>query len=133
MHVEQTFKAATALAGVAASYLWGGWTSLLGILLALVIIDFVTGLMASAIEGRLSSNIGFLGIPRKITIFLIVAVAHLVDVALGNGNMVRDATIFFYLANELISIIENSGRIGLPVPDPIKNAVAILKGKEGGK
>jgi toxin secretion/phage lysis holin len=58
-----------------------------------------------------------------------VAIAHLVDTALGDGHLLRDATIFFFLANELHSILENAGRVGLPVPDPIKRAVEVLKGK----
>ena len=58
-----------------------------------------------------------------------VAIAHLVDTALGDQHVLRDATIFFYLANELLSIIENAGRVGLPVPEPIKRAVEVLKGK----
>jgi phage-related holin len=62
-------------------------------------------------------------------IFCLVAVGHLVDIAVSQGHMVSDAIVFFYLGNELLSILENAGRTGLPVPDQIKNAVDILKGK----
>ena len=72
---------------------------------------------------------GFVGIAKKVAIFFLVAVAHLVDVAIGQGDVVRDATIFFYLANELVSILENCGRLGLPVPEVIKKAVVVLKNK----
>jgi toxin secretion/phage lysis holin len=71
------------------------------------------------------------GIAKKVFIFAMVAVAHLIDTALGDAHLLRDATIFFYLANELLSIIENVGRIGLPVPTPIQKAVEVLKGKSG--
>ena len=126
------FKFAMAGGGACASYLFGGWSQLLGILLAFVVIDYIAGVSASAIEGKLSSNVGRKGIAKKVFIFVIVAVAHLVDVALGDGNFFRDATIFFYLANETISILENSGRIGLPIPEVLQKAIEILKGKSQG-
>ncbi|UYL94164.1 holin [Geobacillus phage vB_GthS_PK5.2] len=119
----------TALGGII-GYLWGGWNTLLGILLAFVIIDYITGFIAAGAEGKLSSEVGFKGIAKKILIFVLVAVAHLLDEALGgNNDIFRDAVIFFYLANELLSIIENAGRAGLPIPEVLKNAVEILKGK----
>ncbi|WP_026486677.1 phage holin family protein [Caldanaerobius polysaccharolyticus] len=129
MKYENIFKSACSIGGALASYLFGGWSALLGILLAFVIFDYVTGVIAAGIEGKLNSSIGWKGISRKVMIFVLVAMAHLVDTALGDTNVFRDATIFFYLANELLSIVENTGRIGLPVPDTIQKAVAILKGK----
>lgn len=119
----------TALGGLI-GYLWGGWNALLGILLAFVIIDYITGFIAAGAEGKLSSEVGFKGIAKKILIFVLVAVAYLLDEALGgNNDIFRDAVIFFYLANELLSIIENAGMAGLPIPEVLKNAVEILKGK----
>lgn len=128
--MENVYKLSmTALGGII-GYLWGGWNALLGILLAFVIIDYITGFIAAGAEGKLSSEVGFKGIAKKILIFVLVAVAHLLDEALGgNNDIFRDAVIFFYLANELLSIIENSGRAGLPVPDVLRNTVEILKGK----
>jgi toxin secretion/phage lysis holin len=131
MKYENIFKTITAFGGALASYLFGGWSALLGILLAFVIFDYITGVIAAAIEGKLSSNVGLKGIAKKVAIFVIVAVANLVDRALGNAHIFRDATIFFYLANELLSIIENVGRSGVPIPEVIKKAVAVLQGKGG--
>lgn len=131
MKYENIFKTITAFGGALASYLFGGWSALLGILLAFVIFDYVTGVIAAGIEGKLSSNAGLKGIAKKVAIFVIVAVANLVDRALGNAHIFRDATIFFYLANELLSIIENVGRSGVPIPEVIKKAVAVLQGKGG--
>ena len=126
------FKSIVTGAGAVTGYLWGGWNALLGILLACVIIDYITGFIAAGAEGKLSSEVGFKGIAKKIMIFILVAVAHLIDQALGGDkDIFRDATIFFYLANELLSIIENAGRAGLPIPETLKNAVDILKGKDG--
>ncbi len=126
------FKTIVALSGGAASYLYGGWSSLLGILLAFVVVDYVSGFIAAGIEGKLASDIGLRGIAKKVFIFVIVAVAHLADQAAGIA-IIRDAAIFFYLANELLSIIENSGRIGLPIPPVIAQAVGILQGKSEAK
>lgn len=128
--MEIYFKSIVAGGGAVASFLFGGWTMALQALLVFVVIDFITGFFASAKSGSLSSRIGSRGIAKKIMIFLIVALAHMVDQMLGDGDVIRDAAITFYLANEGLSIIENSGRMGLPVPDVVKQAIEILKGKD---
>ncbi|WP_028589424.1 phage holin family protein [Paenibacillus massiliensis] len=115
----------------AAAYFFGGWSGILGVLLAFVVLDYVSGLVAAGVTGELQSRKGLYGIARKVFIFAMVAVGHLVDGVLGDGHMFRDAIIYFYMANELLSWIENAGKIGLPVPEQIKQAVAILKGKSG--
>ena len=127
--MDNLFKSIIAVGGAAASYLFGGWSSLLSILLTFVILDYVTGVVAAGKEGKLSSDVGLWGIPKKVAIFAIVAVAHLVDTALGDAHLFRDAAIFFYLANELLSITENLGRIGVPIPGAIQRAVEVLRGK----
>lgn len=129
MNWDIIYKTILTVTGVITGYLFGGWSLLLQILLAFVIIDYVTGLLASGVEGRLSSKVGFRGIAKKIMIFVLVAVGHLIDKAIGDGSMIQNAVIFFYLGNELLSILENAGRTGLPVPDQIKNTVEILKGR----
>jgi toxin secretion/phage lysis holin len=93
-----------------------------------VVIDYITGLLASGVEGKLSSKVGYKGIAKKIMIFCLVAVGHLVDKGIGK-EMIENAVIFFYLGNELLSILENAGRAGLDIPEPLKNAVVVLKGK----
>lgn len=133
MFSDITFKSAVAAGGAAISYFYGGWSALLQVLLAFVVIDYVTGVLASAMEGKLSSAIGAKGIAKKVLIFVIVAVAHLVDTSLGEAHVFRDATIFFYLANELLSILENAGRVGLPIPPMITKAVQVLQGKGDAK
>ncbi|MNW38064.1 Holin family protein [compost metagenome] len=129
--MDNFLKTVIAVGGSAASFLFGGWSSLLNILLAFVIIDYATGVIAAAVEGKLSSKVGRIGIARKVAIFAIVAVAHLVDTAIGDAHLFRDAAIFFYLANELLSLIENAGRMGAPIPPVLTKAVAVLKGKGG--
>ncbi|WP_375104657.1 holin family protein [Paenibacillus sp. RS8] len=126
-------KVVLPIASVLASFLFGGWSALLNILLVFVVLDYATGVAAAAKEGKLNSRVGWWGIPRKIIIFVIVAVAHLVDQALGGSHLFRDAAIFFYLANELLSLIENAGRLDAPIPPGLRQAVEVLKGKSGDK
>lgn len=129
--LETVGKWLLAVSSAAASYFFGGWSGVLGTLLFLVILDYVTGLAASGSEGKLKSKIGLIGIARKVFIFAMVAVGHLVDGILGDGHMFRDAVAFFYIANELLSIIENGGRLGAPIPPAIRQAIEVLKGKGG--
>ncbi|WP_052452955.1 phage holin family protein [Paenibacillus polymyxa] len=138
----EVFKFSTASGSSAVTYFYGGWSGVLGVLLALVIIDYVTGLFAAGAEGKkgtgpgLKSKIGLIGIARKVFIFAMVAVSHLIDGVLGDSHLFRDAVVYFYMANELLSILENGGRLGAPIPPVIRQAVEVLKskgGKEGEK
>lgn len=110
-------------------YLLGGTDSFLYALVAFVVIDYITGVMMAIIQRKLSSSIGFKGIFKKIMIFLMVAIAHTIDAYLiGNGGgAIRTAVIFFYIANEGISILENSACMGLPVPEKLKEILIQLK------
>lgn len=133
MNWDAFYKTGATITGAAVGWLYGGWDPLLQVLLTFSIIDYGTGLLASGVEGKLSSKVGFKGVAKKVMIFLLVAAGHLVDVTIGKGSMVQDAITFFYLGNELLSILENAGRIGLPVPQQMKDAIKILKGKGVGK
>ena len=133
MNWEIFYKTGATVTGAAVGWLYGGWDPLLQVLLTLSIIDYGTGLLASGVEGKLSSKVGFKGIAKKVMIYILVAAGHLVDVTIGKGSMIQDAITFFYLGNELLSILENAGRTGLPVPKQIKDAVTILKGRGVGK
>ena len=108
-------------------YILGGLDGFLYALIAFVVIDYITGLMAAIVERKLSSEIGFRGICKKVLIFTMVAIGHILDSKIiGEGGAIRTAVIFFYLSNEGISIIENSIRIGLPVPQKLKNILTQL-------
>jgi len=116
------------LFGSLVSLFVGGMDLFVVILLALVIVDYITGIAASALEGKLSSQVGFRGIVRKLLIFVLVAASHLVDLAIGwDMHLIRDAIIFFYIANEFISIVENAGRAGVPIPAVLRKAIELLK------
>jgi toxin secretion/phage lysis holin len=117
---ELIFRSSAAFLGAVLGYLYGEWSPLIAILVAFVIIDYISGLIAAAYVGSLSSKISFRGIAKKVMLFTIVAVTHLCDLIVGSKNIIMDSTIYFYLANELLSMLENAGRTGLPVPNQIK-------------
>ena len=95
-----------------------------------VIADYFTGVISAINNKKLSSDIGFEGISKKICIFILVAIANIVDVnILNSGAAVRTAVIFFYLSNEGISVLENAVKLGLPVPEKLRNV--LLKMNEG--
>ena len=103
---DTLWKWGIALMSSSASYFFGGWSGVLGVLLVFVIFDYLTGIAAAGMTGKLESNIGLFGIARKVFIFAMVSVAHLVDGVLGDGHLFRMRSPF-YIANELLSIIEN--------------------------
>lgn len=107
-----------ALVGGLMGQVLGGWDGFLLCLTAFVIIDYLTGVLAAAAQKGLSSGRGFAGILKKILIFMVVAMGHLLDTALlgGAGAPLRSAMIFFYLANEGLSILENLAVLGVPIP-----------------
>ncbi|MGD6872877.1 phage holin family protein [Sutcliffiella horikoshii] len=114
--------------GSVASFLYGGFSSLLLFLIIFVVIDYLTGIMAAYVEKRLSSRVGFKGIAQKVFIFALVSIAHVVDIILGT-NLIKDVTILFYLVNEFISIMENASRIGVPIPNILKKVIDAIKKK----
>ena len=130
MKTWQYIQAAfTALGGWLGWFL-GGCDGLIYALIAFVVIDYITGLMCAVVNKQLSSEIGFKGIFRKVLIFMLVGVGNIVDKQLvGSGSVIRTAVVFFYLSNEGISIIENAGILGLPIPQKLKDVLAQLKGK----
>ena len=102
-------------------YFLGGCDGLLYTLLAFVVLDYITGIMCAVADHKLSSAVGFRGIFRKILIFALVGVGHLLDVqVLGAVGVLRTAVIFFYLSNEGVSLIENAAHLGLPIPAKLK-------------
>ena len=108
-------------------YFRGGWDGLLYALIAFVVIDYITGVMCAIIDRKLSSAVGFKGIFRKVLIFLLVGIANIIDVqVIGTGAVLRTAVIFFYISNEGVSLLENAGHLGLPIPEKIKTVLEQL-------
>lgn len=105
--------------------LFGELDGILYALLVFIIIDYLTGIFAAVVEKQLSSSIGFRGIFKKIAILFLVSLGHMIDtVIIKQGGTIRTMVIFFYLSNEGLSILENTVRIGLPIPEKLQ---AILK------
>lgn len=108
-------------------WILGGIDSFLYALLVFVVIDYITGLMCAVLDKKLSSEIGFRGIFKKVLIFSLVTIGHIIDQnVIGEGSVIRTAIIFFYLSNEGISILENVSHIGLPVPKKLKDVLEQL-------
>ena len=102
-------------------YFLGGCDGLLFALVVFVAMDYITGVMCAAADRKLSSEVGFKGICRKVLIFMMVGIANVLDVQIiGNGSVLRTAVIFFYLSNEGVSLLENAGHLGLPIPSRLK-------------
>lgn len=121
----------TALGGFLGWFL-GGADGFLYALIAFVVIDYITGVMCAISDKSLSSEVGFRGICRKVLIFILVGVGNLLDVCiLGEAGVLRTAVIFFYLSNEGVSLLENASRLGLPIPEKLKEILQQLHDKGG--
>lgn len=105
----------------------GGCDGLMYALIAFVFVDYITGIMCAIVDKKLSSEVGFKGICKKVLIFLLVGMANILDVnIIGSGSVLRTAAIFFYLSNEGVSLLENAAHLGLPVPNAMKEVLQQL-------
>ena len=135
--MKDYFLIVCGIVGGTISALFGGWNHLLTTLLVAMGVDFVTGLVVAGVfkksqktpNGALESNIGWKGIAKKGVTLLIVLIAHRLDLAIGT-TIIRDSVVIAFIVNEVISITENAGLMGVPVPSPIKKAIEVLKEKE---
>ena len=113
------------------SFLFGDIEGLMVALIALIILDYISGVIAAAVEKRLSSEVGAKGIAKKIFMLLIVALANIVDInVIGDGHVLKTVTVVFYICNECISLIENAGRIGVPVPKKLLDVLEQLRDRD---
>ena len=129
--VVEVMKYVFASMGDAIGAVMGGFDGFLYALILFVVVDYLTGVLVAVYQKKLSSTIGFHGIAKKIVIFCLVAIAHVVDAKIiQNGSVVRTAVIFFYINNEGISVLENASVLGLPVPKKLKDVLEQIKDKE---
>lgn len=131
--MENVVKVVVGFLGATASFLFGGWSVLLQILVLFIALDYLLGVLIAAMHGKLNSDVGFRGIAKKVIILALVAVGHAIDQIIGGGSFVRDAIIFFYLTNELLSILETVGKTNIPIPNVLKKAIEMLNQKGEGK
>ena len=122
----------TALGGFIGWFL-GGADGFIYALIAFVVIDYITGVFCAIADKSLSSEVGFKGICRKVLIFVLVGIGNIIDVyVLGDSSVLRTAVIFFCLSNEGVSLLENASRLGLPIPDNLKEVLSQLHDKGDG-
>ncbi|MEK3883583.1 phage holin family protein [Paenibacillus sp. PL2-23] len=116
--------------GSIVTFAFGRWMESLTLLMVAMGIDYVTGVAASIKEGKgLSSAVGSWGLARKGLALLVILLAHRIDILLDTHDVTMGAAVYFYIANELISITENYGRLGFPLPDRIRKLIEVLKSK----
>ena len=128
--MDNVIKILVGFGGGLASFLFGGWSALIQTLVMFIVLDYVFAIFVAGAYGELNSRIGFKGIAKKIAILVLVAVAHRVDLVIGDKSLIRDTVIFFYIANELLSILETAAKTDLPIPDVLRRAVDTLKGDD---
>ena len=128
----------TGVIGGIVAALWGGWTEGLLVLVIMMAIDYVSGLVVAGVfhnspkspGGGLESRAGIKGLVRKIFILALVAMAHLIDRLIGT-NYIRDVVCIAFILNEVISIVENAGLMGIPIPQRLRQAIDMLRQKAG--
>ena len=129
---DTTIKAPAALAGTAATYLWGGMDAVFTALVTLACLDYVCGLAAAWVKRRLSSDVGRRGIARKAGMFAIVALCNVIDQAGGlGGPVLRTMAVWWYIGNEALSIVENLAELGVPIPGRLRRALAVMSDPGG--
>jgi len=132
MDESSVVKTVIAVAGTAATYLWGGWDAVLMALVVFACMDYLTGWWSAWTGKRLSSDVGRRGIAKKAGMFVVVAVCNIIDQIGGVGEpILRTVAIWWYIGNEALSIVENLGEVGVPVPGRLREALAVLRDREG--
>ena len=118
--------------GAVLGFMYGKVTGLFWALVAFMVLDYISGILAAISVRKLSSKVGFKGIAKKLLILVFVSVGHITDTyVLGGVPVAMTAVILFYIANEGISIVENATELGIPVPQKIKNVLEQIKNKSG--
>ncbi|MGQ7097497.1 phage holin family protein [Escherichia sp. SP-MK] len=124
--IDVLLKTFIATFGGFCGYFLGGWDATLKILVTMAVIDYLTGMIAAGYNGELKSKVGFKGIAKKVVLNLVELPLLPKEKALGSNSAIREATIFFFMGNELLSLLENAGRMGIPLPEALTNTIDIL-------
>lgn len=129
--MEKLFNNISIIGGIVGGFICqylGGWDVILKALVALVVLDYVTGVLKAIYTKTLSSSIGFKGLIRKVTVFIVVATAYIVQCVIGDAIPLRDIVIIFFVCNEGISLLENASEF-IPIPDKLKDTLIQLRDK----
>lgn len=138
--MKETIFSAIGIIGAAIAAAFGGWTSAMTTLVIFMGADYITGMAVAVIfkrspkteSGGAKSDVGWLGLVKKCVIMLFVYIASRLDLIMGTSYL-KDAVCIAYIVNELVSLIENAGLMGVPIPDPIMSAIDILKNHKNQK
>lgn len=114
-------------------YILGGYDQVLEILIGMVVTDYITGLLSGYVMQELDSDTGRKGIAKKVGLFVVVAIAHMVDSIMGTGGAIRTMAIWFYISKEGISALENLSQSGVPIPEKLERALKQLNDKSDSK
>lgn len=129
--MEKYFNVIVAILATFFTYLFGSWDLALQVLIVFMVLDYLTGVLHAYLIGQLSSEVGFKGLVKKLMILVVLIIGVMLDRMLGNGTWVfRTLVCYFYIANEGISLLENVGNIGIPIPNKIRNALEQLNKDE---
>lgn len=113
------------------TFLFGEWDGMMKALIIFIVLDYVSGVLVAIVKKKVSSAIGAKGIAKKILMLLIVAVANIIDVCvIGESHVLKTVAIVFYISNECISLLENAGRLDVPIPKKLLDVLEQLKTKE---
>ena len=123
------FDGILATSGAVLGYLFGELDGLFIALLAMALLDYLTGIIVAISKKELSSAVGFRGICKKILMFILVAAANIIDIQISGSSALRSAVLFVFIANEGISIIENSAEMGVPIPEKLREILSQIKSK----
>lgn len=130
MKTNRIISGIVAVCGGIANYLWGGWDMALRTLLLFMLLDYILGVVCSAKEKCTNSEVAFRGILKKVAVLVVVAVGVSLDCAAGTDGLIRGLVLFFYVGIEGISILENAAKLGVPIPEKLKDALIQLKDSE---
>lgn len=132
--MEKYFNALVAVVATFFTYVFGSWDLALQVLIVFMILDYGTGVLYAFLNNQLNSEVGFKGLVKKMMILVVLIIGVMVDRILGTGNWVfRTLGAYFYIANEGISLLENVGNIGIPIPNKLRNALEQLNKDEEGE
>ena len=125
--MEKYFNGIVALIATFFTYLFGSWDLALQVLIVFMILDYGTGVLYAYLTNQLNSEVGFKGLVKKCMILVVLIIGVMLDRVLGTGTWVfRTLVAYFYIANEGISLLENVGNIGIPIPNKMRQALEQL-------
>lgn len=135
--MRETFYTIMATVGSILSYFIGGVDTMFTVLCVLLLVDYISGIIVAVVfknstkteSGKVNSMVSFRGLCKKFFVVALVGVANLLDISLGT-NFIRGGVVVAFISNETISIIENAGLMGIPIPNALKKAIDVLQERE---